>query len=70
MSALQWIESQTWIDALGWTLVHSVWEGIVVAIALAIVLRDAIHERERAICGCIVRVAGFAGGRIDHGSSV
>jgi protein involved in polysaccharide export with SLBB domain/beta-lactamase regulating signal transducer with metallopeptidase domain len=40
MSLLQWVGSQTWVDALGWTLVHSVWEGVVVAIILAIVMRS------------------------------
>ena len=39
MSALQWIADQSWVIALGWTLVHSLWEGLAVALVLAIALR-------------------------------
>ena len=39
MSALQLVLARPWVDALGWTLVHSVWEGIAIAIVLAMVLR-------------------------------
>src|SRR5438309_9848035 len=40
MSALQWLERQAWIDALGWTLVHSLWQGVAIAMVMAIIMRS------------------------------
>src|SRR3954465_2349177 len=37
--ARTWLEHSTVVDALGWTLVHSLWQGAAVAVLLAIVLR-------------------------------
>src|SRR5947207_9654255 len=39
MSALEWIGKFPVVDALGWTLVHSLWQGCAIAIGVAIVLR-------------------------------
>jgi beta-lactamase regulating signal transducer with metallopeptidase domain len=36
---LDGIRSSPWTDAVGWALLHSVWEGAAVALALALVLR-------------------------------
>jgi hypothetical protein len=39
MSALQWIGKFPVVDALGWTLVHSLWQGLAIAIVAGIALR-------------------------------
>ena len=39
MSALQWIGKFPVVDALGWTLVHSLWQGLAVAVVVGIGLR-------------------------------
>jgi GWxTD domain-containing protein len=58
---------QTWVQgssakALGWTLVHSLWEGAAVALVLAVVLGVARSARVRywaACCAMIALLVGF-----------
>ncbi|MFA9388354.1 MAG: M56 family metallopeptidase [Prolixibacteraceae bacterium] len=38
MKNLQYLFSSEFIEAIGWTIVHSIWQGVIVAIVLAILL--------------------------------
>src|SRR4051794_33982677 len=58
MSALQWIGKLTVVDALGWTLVHSLWQGLAIGVVLAIVLR-AMKSRS-ASARYVVAIAGMS----------
>ncbi len=59
---------QAWVEtpgatAVGWTLVHSLWEGAMVAVALAAALRMTRSAQARYTASCaalVVLVAGFA----------
>lgn len=44
MTAFDWLARQAWIDRLGWTLVHSLWQGV----ALALILTAALRLGRRA----------------------
>jgi len=47
-------------QALGWTLIHSLWEGMIVAAALAALLGFVRSPRIRYAAGCVVLLAVFA----------
>jgi GWxTD domain-containing protein len=47
-----WIDSP-WAGAFGWTLVHTLWEGAAVALALALVLSAARTSRARYAAACV-----------------
>ena len=49
---LKWLESPGAI-ALGWTLVHSLWEGAAVALTLAIALIALRSSRARYLAACL-----------------
>ena len=49
---LGWVQSST-ANALGWALVHSLWEGALVALALAVLLRAARPARVRYGVACL-----------------
>lgn len=55
-----WVQSET-AKALGWTLVHSLWEGAGVALALAIVLGAARSSRVRYAAACAAMLALLIG---------
>lgn len=55
-----WVQSSS-AKALGWTLVHSLWEGAAVAVALAIVLGIARSSRVRYWAACFAMLALLAG---------
>src|ERR1035437_1435731 len=55
-----WVQGSS-AKAVGWTLVHSLWEGAVVALALAIVLGIARSSRARYWAACFAMIALFAG---------
>ena len=46
--------------SLGWTLIHSLWEGIIVAAALAALLTLTRSPRIRYVAGCVALVAMLA----------
>jgi len=57
---------QNWVHtpaaaALGWTLVHSLWEGAVVALALGAALLLLRSSRARYIAGCAAMLALLIG---------
>ncbi len=47
-------------EALGWTLIHSLWEGIVIAAALAALLVTFRSPRIRYVAGCVALLATLA----------
>jgi beta-lactamase regulating signal transducer with metallopeptidase domain len=55
---LDGFRSSPWIDAIGWALLHSLWQGAAVALALACVLgllrRAGAHARYLAACTSMV----------------
>lgn len=56
-----WVET-TFAEALGWTLFHSLWEGILVAVSLAVTLAAVRSARIRYAAACLamaVMLAGF-----------
>ncbi len=60
MTALQmWVQSAA-AKALGWTLLHSLWEGAVVALALAVVLAAARSSRIRYAAACVAMLGLLA----------
>ncbi len=48
MPGYDWLANSMIVEALGWTLVHSIWEGVFVAIVLALVLRIMRARSARA----------------------
>jgi GWxTD domain-containing protein len=55
-----WVQGSS-AKAVGWTLIHSLWEGAVVALALAIVLGVARSSRVRYWAACFAMIALLAG---------
>ncbi len=51
MNAMQMLSSQPWVERLGWTLVHFLWQGLSIAFLYAAARRSygAHVEPERAI---------------------
>src|SRR5262245_25799992 len=57
MPAIQLLSSQPWVERLGWTLVHFLWEGTLIAALYTIVLRWIARSSlpsTRYVFGCIV----------------
>ena len=48
-------------NAVGWTLLHSLWEGAVIALVLAVVLSVARSARVRYWAACFAMIAMLAG---------
>src|SRR5579863_9687245 len=61
MTILELLVRSDSAKALGWTLVHSLWEGAGVALALAIVLTIARSSRVRYAASCLAMFALLAG---------
>jgi GWxTD domain-containing protein len=55
-----WVQGSS-AKAVGWTLIHSLWEGAVVALALAIVLGVARSSRVRYWAACFAMIAMLGG---------
>src|SRR5438309_4424583 len=47
-------------EALSWTLIHSLWEGIIIAVALAALLIWVRSPRIRYMAGCVALLAMLA----------
>ena len=47
MSAVQMLSSQPWVERLGWTLVHFLWQGLAIAVLYAAV-RGAMARTQPA----------------------
>ena len=50
--------SSSWVDAIGWMLLHSLWQGAAVAMALALVLRllRRAPAQARYLAACVAMV--------------
>jgi hypothetical protein len=55
-----WVQTPL-AQALGWTLFHSLWEGVLAAAALAAALCVIHSSRVRYIAGCVALLAVLAG---------
>jgi hypothetical protein len=55
-----WVRTAS-AKAVGWTLVHSLWEGAVIALALAIVLAVARSSRVRYAAACLAMLGLLVG---------
>ncbi len=63
MNAIQFLSSQVWIERLGWTLVHFLWQGVLLAALYAATLRWMIRSSSpnaRYILGCCALAAMMA----------
>jgi GWxTD domain-containing protein len=61
MSLLEiWVHTPA-ASALGWTLVHSLWEGALVALVLVVALLMLRSSRARYIAGCVAMLAMLVG---------
>ena len=61
---MTWLETWVhtpWAAALGWTLVHSLWEGALVALVLAGALALLKSSRARYLAGCVAMLAMLSG---------
>jgi GWxTD domain-containing protein len=57
---MSWVQTAS-AKALGWTLLHSLWEGAAIALVLAIVLGIARSSRVRYAAACLAMLALLAG---------
>src|ERR1019366_3213381 len=55
-----WVQTPL-AQAIGWTLVHSLWEGAVVALVLAVALGALRSSRARYAAACLAMLAMLAG---------
>jgi hypothetical protein len=63
MNAIQMLSSEAWVERLGWTLVHFLWQGL--AIALLYAAADRVMARRRSpngryLLACAALVAMIA----------
>jgi beta-lactamase regulating signal transducer with metallopeptidase domain len=54
MNQITVLFSQPWIDRLGWTLVHFIWQGAAIALALAVARTWMTSARTRHTAACLV----------------
>ena len=43
MNAMQILSSEAWVERLGWTLVHFLWQGLSIAVLYAAARRGVAH---------------------------
>ena len=63
MTFLETLVETRWAEAVGWTLIHSLWQGLIVAVVLGIVLLATQSPRVRYAVGMVammVMVTAFA----------
>jgi len=63
MSAMQILASQPWVERLGWTLVHFLWQGLSIAVLYAAVRRGmagALSPNARYLLACAALAAMMA----------
>jgi protein involved in polysaccharide export with SLBB domain/beta-lactamase regulating signal transducer with metallopeptidase domain len=58
MSALQWLANFSIVETIGWTLVHSLWQGFACALLLALTLRAT--RRQSAATRYILAIAALS----------
>ncbi len=57
MTFLETLVETRWAEAVGWTLIHSLWQGLVVAVVLVIVLVATQSPRVRYTAGVVAMLA-------------
>jgi GWxTD domain-containing protein len=57
MKILEHLVSTSWAEAIGWTLLHSLWEGTVIAILLAAAMFGVRSPRARYLLACTAILA-------------
>ena len=63
MNALQILSSQPWVERLGWTLIHFLWQGLVIAILYAAARRSVARTstpNARYLLACAALAAMMA----------
>jgi uncharacterized protein (TIGR03435 family) len=53
MNAIHVLSGQPWVERLGWTLVHFLWQGLLIAMAYAAARTLARRPQSRYILGCV-----------------
>lgn len=53
MNAIHLLSDQPWVERLGWTLAHFLWQGIVIAIAYATARRMVRRPQGRYVLACV-----------------
>jgi len=53
MNALHFLSDQPWVERLGWTLVHFLWQGMLIAILYAAVRRTLRRPEPRYVLACV-----------------
>jgi uncharacterized protein (TIGR03435 family) len=53
MNAIHLLSNQPWVERLGWTLVHFLWQGILIAMVYAAARRLLRRSQSRYILGCV-----------------
>jgi len=61
MTLLNTLIQSEWAKALGWTLIHSLWEGAAIALALGVVVGMARSSRVRYAAACLAMLALLTG---------
>jgi hypothetical protein len=62
MNAIQLLSAQPWVERLGWTLLHFLWQGVLIAAVYAAIRKWIAHSagpNSRYLLGCAV-LAGMA----------
>src|SRR5438132_7321799 len=55
MNAIPLLASQPWVERLGWTLVHFLWQGLLIAVLYAVARRwilSSASPNARYVLGC------------------
>lgn len=60
MNVVQFLSSQTWVEHLGWALIHFLWQGALVAVFYAVVRSRLSHSRSRYALACVALAAMVA----------
>src|SRR5438552_956685 len=70
MNAIPLLASQPWVERLGWTLVHFLWQGVLIAVLYAAARRWMFHSASpnaRYVLGCGVLALMMAAPFVSFG---
>src|SRR5579864_3810881 len=57
MNAIQLLFVQPWVDRLGWTLIHFLWQGAIIAVIFALARRFVRAANARYLLACAALAA-------------
>jgi hypothetical protein len=63
MNTMQMLSSEAWVERLGWTLVHFLWQGLLIALLYAAARRIVAHRSSsngRYLLACAAMAAMLA----------